>query len=321
MRASRVLRAALAYFGLVFAAAFLLGVVRVLWIVPRLGTRAAELLEMPVVLAVAFVAARGVLGRRDPPPGPAERAAVGTLALGLLVAAELALALGLRGLSPAQLLAERDPVSGIAYLLALLLFAAMPVIAGVPAGGTKGVAAGAGGSGEQDAVAIRSLAPDDHGACRALWAALTAHHRRLYDDPTIGGDDPGAGFEAWQRRPDRVAAWVAEREGEVVGMAGLLVPQGGDEGEVEPVVVRPDRRGEGVGAALVAQAVDEARRRGLRFANVRPVGRNRRAIRFFAGCGFDLLGRVELSMALDEELEAGFGNADVVELDGRRLRR
>ncbi|MDX1648993.1 MAG: GNAT family N-acetyltransferase, partial [Myxococcota bacterium] len=158
-----------------------------------------------------------------------------------------------------------------------------------------------------------------HDACRALWVALTEHHRRLYRDPTIGGETPGAGFDAWWTGRDRVAAWVAERGGEVVGMTGLLVPPGGDEGEVEPVVVRPDHRGAGVGTRLVAHAVAEARRRGLRFANVRPVGRNREAIRFFADRGFDVLGRVELSMPLGEEGGGGFD--ETIDVEGTRLRR
>lgn len=38
----------LAYFGCVFGVGFLLGIVRVLWLVPLLGERMAELLEIPV---------------------------------------------------------------------------------------------------------------------------------------------------------------------------------------------------------------------------------------------------------------------------------
>lgn len=41
----RVLKAAATYFGWVFGAGFLLGTIRVLWVVPRFGTRTAELLE------------------------------------------------------------------------------------------------------------------------------------------------------------------------------------------------------------------------------------------------------------------------------------
>jgi len=46
------------YFALVFGAGFVLGTVRTLWVVPRLGTRTAELMEMPIMLAVTILAAR-----------------------------------------------------------------------------------------------------------------------------------------------------------------------------------------------------------------------------------------------------------------------
>ena len=40
-------------------------------------------------------------------------------------------------------------------------------------------------------VDVRGYAPADYAACRMLWAELTEHHRRIYEDPAIGGDDPG----------------------------------------------------------------------------------------------------------------------------------
>ena len=48
----RYLKAAAIYFALVFGAGCVLGPVRILWLVPRVGTRAAELIEMPIMLAV-----------------------------------------------------------------------------------------------------------------------------------------------------------------------------------------------------------------------------------------------------------------------------
>jgi len=44
-------------------------------------------------------------------------------------------------------------------------------------------------------VIVRDYADGDYGACRSLWAELTEYHRSIYGDPTIGGDDPGAGFD------------------------------------------------------------------------------------------------------------------------------
>jgi hypothetical protein len=126
-RMMRTLKAALVYFALVFAAGFLLGLVRVPLLVPRLGVRFAELLEMPLMLVVMVCSARHVVRRYRPLPW-SRRLLVGVVALSLLAAAELLFAALLQGQTPAQYVASRDPVSGAAYLAMLLLFAAMPVL-------------------------------------------------------------------------------------------------------------------------------------------------------------------------------------------------
>jgi hypothetical protein len=128
------LRAGLAYFGWVFAAGFLLGTVRVPLLVPRLGERWAELLEMPVMALVIVLVARHVVRRFALPPRPGPRLAAGALALALLVGAELGLAALLSGGSVAGYLAGRDPVSGSVYALMLLVYAAMPAALGWRAG-------------------------------------------------------------------------------------------------------------------------------------------------------------------------------------------
>ena len=46
--------------------------------------------------------------------------------LGLMLAGELVVGIGLRGMTAAEAFLNRDPVSGTAYYLSLLLFAAMP---------------------------------------------------------------------------------------------------------------------------------------------------------------------------------------------------
>lgn len=114
-----VLRAGASYFALVFGAGFLLGSIRVPFLVPRLGERAAELLETPVMLAVIFLASRYVVRRFS-----LEAQAsifVGLLALALLVGAEFMLAAAM-----GRSVMDRDPVSGAVYLASLLLYAALP---------------------------------------------------------------------------------------------------------------------------------------------------------------------------------------------------
>lgn len=124
-----VVRAGAVYFVLAFGAGFLLGVPRVLWLVPLVGVRAAELIEMPVMLVVIVFAARWVCRRFAVPRDFGSRLGMGLIALALLLAAEFSLVLWLRGLTIAEYIAGRDPVAGAAYAAMLLMFAAMPLLA------------------------------------------------------------------------------------------------------------------------------------------------------------------------------------------------
>ena len=58
-----ILKAGVLCFALVFGAGFVLGTIRTLWVVPRFGTRIAELMEMPIMLIVTIVAARWIVLR------------------------------------------------------------------------------------------------------------------------------------------------------------------------------------------------------------------------------------------------------------------
>jgi hypothetical protein len=124
----RILKGGALYFTLTFGAAFVLGTIRTLWIVPRLGTRTAELLEMPIVLLVAILAARWTVRRLAVPSTPPARLGMGFVALGLLLVAEFGFMLWLRGQSVKEYLGTRDPVSGTAYYVMLGLFAAIPLL-------------------------------------------------------------------------------------------------------------------------------------------------------------------------------------------------
>jgi GNAT superfamily N-acetyltransferase len=143
---------------------------------------------------------------------------------------------------------------------------------------------------------IRTYHPFDLGACRALWAELAERHREIYGDPSIGGDDPGSHFDEHLARvgPERI--WVAERAGQAIGLVGLIV--NGREAEVEPIVVASDCRSDGIGYALLARVVAEARELGVRYLSVKPVARNLEAIAFYHGFGFCTLGEIEMFMDL-----------------------
>lgn len=125
---SRTVRAGLLYFAVVFGAGFLLGPVRILWLVPRVGVRAAELAELPVMVGVSWFAARGLTHRLAVPRTAVARLGMGALAAALMLAAEFSLVLQLRGIPLDEYFAERDPVAGTAYYLAVILFAIMPLL-------------------------------------------------------------------------------------------------------------------------------------------------------------------------------------------------
>ena len=124
-----VLKSGATYFCLVFGAGFILGSIRVLLVVPRLGERIAELLEAPLMLTVTLLAAKWVV-RKFAVADAAERVATGLLALSLMLAFEFTVVLKLRGLSLAEYFRGRDPVSGTVYYLLLVMFAIMPLFVG-----------------------------------------------------------------------------------------------------------------------------------------------------------------------------------------------
>ncbi|HNV88767.1 MAG TPA: hypothetical protein PKL53_07365 [Methylotenera sp.] len=119
---------ALAYFALVFSAGFLLGTVRVIWLVQQLGARTAELSEIPVMLIICFFTANWVCRRFDVPPETTARLIIGVTALICLIIVEFTFVLGLQGITIREYIENRNPLSGGIYALSLILFALMPLI-------------------------------------------------------------------------------------------------------------------------------------------------------------------------------------------------
>ena len=125
----RALKASGLYFLSVFGVGFVLGTIRVLLVVPYLGVPWAELLEQPLMLLASFYFARLVVHRYGP-FSRSQQLAIGFIALGLMLGAELGLTLFVQGLSLAQFVASRDAVAGVVYLISLAAFALMPLLAG-----------------------------------------------------------------------------------------------------------------------------------------------------------------------------------------------
>ena len=124
----RTIKAGITYFVLVFGVGFVLGVIRVTLLVPRLGERTAELIEMPFMFVAIVVSARLIIWRFRLPVSAMVRLGAGCLALGLLVGAEVLLAVALQERTLGEYVASRDPVSGGVYLAMLVLFAVMPLV-------------------------------------------------------------------------------------------------------------------------------------------------------------------------------------------------
>jgi len=124
----QILKAGVLYFAIVFGAGFMLGFIRILWVVPRFGTRMAELMETPIMFVITIVSAWWLVRRLAVPSTLSSRLGMGCIALGLLLVAEFTLVLWLRGLSISEYLASRDPVLGTVYYVMLGVFAIMPLL-------------------------------------------------------------------------------------------------------------------------------------------------------------------------------------------------
>jgi hypothetical protein len=102
----QILKAGVLYFVLVFGAGFFLGSIRILWVVPRFGTRMVEMMETPIMFVVTIAAAWWTVRRLAVPSTPSIRLGMGCIALGLLLVSEFTLVLGLRGLTISNYLAS-----------------------------------------------------------------------------------------------------------------------------------------------------------------------------------------------------------------------
>jgi hypothetical protein len=119
---------AVAYFSAVFSIGFVLGVARTLWLVPWVGERAAELVELPGMVVASYLVARALMHGLGRGLGVAAAAAAGCAALALLLAAEIGMVVVVRDESLSAYIRARDPIAGTAYLAALVVFAALPAL-------------------------------------------------------------------------------------------------------------------------------------------------------------------------------------------------
>lgn len=121
-----MLKPALVYFGIAFAAGFVLGVGRVLALEPRVGEVVAVLIECPIILFISFRAARWTLRHYAPAAELKQRLAIGLLAFVLLMGAELGLTTA-RGVGLREYLGNRAEPAGVIGLASQFVFALIPM--------------------------------------------------------------------------------------------------------------------------------------------------------------------------------------------------
>lgn len=121
----RITLAAAAYWAVMFALGFVLGTVRVLWVVPAVGLVPATALELPVMLMASWWTAGWIL-RRFGITRKAAALVMGLLAFALLMTAECILAAVLMAQAPAQWVAGLGRPHALLGLAGQAGFALMP---------------------------------------------------------------------------------------------------------------------------------------------------------------------------------------------------
>jgi len=115
------------YFALVFLAGFVLGTLRTLVLAPLLGEMAAVVVEIPAMLAIAWLACGFAIRQLAVPAGFAPRLAMGGIAFLLLMAAEMVLAWILFARPPAEHLASYARPEALVGLAAQIAFGLFPL--------------------------------------------------------------------------------------------------------------------------------------------------------------------------------------------------
>lgn len=126
----RALIAATTYFLALFALGFVLGTIRVLFVVPAVGLLVATLLEVPVMLIAAFFLCRWAIRHWQVERSLALRALMGLCFFTLLVAFEAVLGVALFGRNLAEQCAALSSPAGLIGLSAQLIAAILPMVIG-----------------------------------------------------------------------------------------------------------------------------------------------------------------------------------------------
>lgn len=142
-------------------------------------------------------------------------------------------------------------------------------------------------------VRVRRARPEDLPVLLELFDELDQVQRewRLFTPRPGVSDEVAARYRRALTQTDAVAVLAEDGDGQPVGMAFAeprIPSRFSDERalEISGVIVREDRRREGIGQLLVAEAVRYARERGLGWITLRTFGPNRGATEFWEALGF-----------------------------------
>lgn len=153
------------------------------------------------------------------------------------------------------------------------------------------------------ALEIRSAIRDDVAALVALMTTFYAE-----SNFALPSGPAARTFETLLSDPRLGGVWIAEVGGEAVGHVVLTVcfsmEYGGLRGFIDDLYVRPDARGHGAAAGLLAAAREAALDRGVRALHVEVGPENHTARRLYARAGYADSGHLFLSLPLAAPVHA-----------------
>ena len=124
----KIVAAAFLYSITVFAAGFVLGAIRVLWLEPKIGPLAAVLCESPLLLIAMALASRWVPDVMHLHHDPVSLGLMGIGALAVQQVTDLTVGFYVRGITLAEQLAHFATAPGLVYAGLLVAFVAMPIL-------------------------------------------------------------------------------------------------------------------------------------------------------------------------------------------------
>jgi GNAT superfamily N-acetyltransferase len=150
-------------------------------------------------------------------------------------------------------------------------------------------------------LAFRDAVAEDVPAIVGMYADdVLGREREDLSDPL-----PDYYFDAFREiaADQRQRLIVAELDGQLVGTLQLsflphLVLRGGERAQIEAVRVRADKRGAGVGEALLGWAIEKSKRRGCRLIQLTTNAKREDARRFYEKLGFSAT-HLGMKLALD----------------------